>query len=719
MAGLQLGGLVSGMDTQSIIDQLMTIDKQKITTKQTKINEYTKKKDMWTDIELKLLDLKFAGNDLTRTSTFMTKEATSSDSNKVSAKSEAGSPNATYTLTNVTPAVAGKVTGTAVAMSNGVKGKIEGNNTWDDALGAAGLPGNIRFSDYPALGVTAGTVTINGASISIASTDTLNLVATKINGSSANITATVGADGKLTLEAKNAGDVISIDPGDSNFFTKFGIDGGAYTPPVASDYVRTLQDIKADGSSTSDLKNVQAGFFTLNNFTFEVKETDTVSSILKQINSSNAGVSAVYDSNSKKFTFTAKDAGKSIVMENDTSNFLHSVGVMGVENTTETYVGTGSSYTINGVAMTGETNDIVVDGTTISLKSAIAAGESETITVTNKSDKAVEKIKTFIEKYNAVVDLIEENSKAEVVNKKNTSTDTANSSKYENSTVSKGVLNGDPTASQIVNSLRKSLTGEVSNVASGYNQLALIGITAADSKSSHLTLDEETLKSALDKSPEEVFKLFSNSGKEKTKTVSFVTGNAATISSSTDINLGTYYTGADGTAIQNRKFSDYSSGVTSGSFTINGKSIYVASSDTITDVMDKINGAGAGVTASFASGKLTLTGNNINESMSLSAGTTTFLYKTGILQEKSEFDGVSARLASYIEPMTKYKGTLDNRKTYFEKQIEDTEDWITSYAKKMEDKQNRYIKQFAAMEKAMNTANNQSAWLSSQLSSLG
>lgn len=202
MAGLQLGGLVSGMDTQSIIDQLMTIDKQKITTKQTKINEYTKKKDMWTDIELKLLDLKFAGNDLTRTSTFMTKEATSSDSNKVSAKSEVGSPNATYTLTNVTPAVAGKVTGTAVAMSNGVKGKIEGNNTWDDALGAAGLPGNIRFSDYPALGVTAGTVTINGSAINIASTDTLNLVATKINGSSANVNATVGADGKLTLEAK-------------------------------------------------------------------------------------------------------------------------------------------------------------------------------------------------------------------------------------------------------------------------------------------------------------------------------------------------------------------------------------------------------------------------------------------------------------------------------------------------------------------------------------
>ncbi len=40
MAGLQLGGIVSGMDTQSTIDQLMTIDKQKITTKQTKISNF-------------------------------------------------------------------------------------------------------------------------------------------------------------------------------------------------------------------------------------------------------------------------------------------------------------------------------------------------------------------------------------------------------------------------------------------------------------------------------------------------------------------------------------------------------------------------------------------------------------------------------------------------------------------------------------------------------
>lgn len=56
---------------------------------------------------------------------------------------------------------------------------------------------------------------------------------------------------------------------------------------------------------------------------------------------------------------------------------------------------------------------------------------------------------------------------------------------------------------------------------------------------------------------------------------------------------------------------------------------------------------------------------------------------------------------------------------FFEKQIEDSTDWITSYVKKMEDKQNRYIKQFAAMEKAMNTSNSQSSWLSSQLSSLG
>lgn len=720
MAGLQLGGLVSGMDTSTIIQQQMEIDSQKLQTKQTKVNELKEKKSMWSDMKIKLLELKYAAKDLAKTSTFMTKTTTSSDSSAATATAEAGTTDATYTLTNVTVATAGKKVGDALNVSNGVKAKIVGNDTWDDSLTYNGVPGtavkNRKFSEYSDLGLTTGTVTINGASIEIAATDTLSLVATKINSSTAGIKATVSDDGILTFEGKNEGDTITVDEGDTNFFTKFGIDGGAYTAPVSSDMVRTIQDIKNDGTSTSAFKGIEAGYFTINGFTFEVKESDTVSSIIKTINTSEAGVNAVYDSTNKKFTFVSKTAGEDIVMENDTSKFLHSLGVMAVGEETVTYAGTGSSYTLNGIAMTGDTNEIEVDGTKINLKSNIAADETVTITVSNSSEKSVEKIKDFIDKYNTIVDLIELNSKAEVEDK--TSENMDSNSKYKNSTVSKGILNGDSSATQIVNSLRRALTEMVVNVKTGYNQLASIGITAQDNESSHLTLDEDTLKTALEDNPEEVYKLFANSGKEKSKTIAYTTGNAATLTAENEVNFGSVYSGTEGTSIESRVFKDYSSGISSGTIKINGVSIYVSNSENMTSVINKINSSSAGVTASFSSGKFTLTGNDINKTVTLASGSSNFLYRTGMLQETSKYDGVAARLENYLNPMTKYQGTIDSKKDYYENRIEDMEEWMTNYADRMEEKQQRYIKMFSAMEQAMSTANNQSAWLSSQLSSL-
>ena len=64
MAGLQLGGMISGMDTSSIVQQLMAGDIQKLKTKQTKVDELNKEKSMWTDIKLKLMEVKYAGKDL-------------------------------------------------------------------------------------------------------------------------------------------------------------------------------------------------------------------------------------------------------------------------------------------------------------------------------------------------------------------------------------------------------------------------------------------------------------------------------------------------------------------------------------------------------------------------------------------------------------------------------------------------------------------------------
>src|SRR5258708_614331 len=64
MAGIQMSGLVSGLDTASIIDQLMAVEKiprTKITLSQ---DATTKKQSLLQDISTKLTSLKFANDDL-------------------------------------------------------------------------------------------------------------------------------------------------------------------------------------------------------------------------------------------------------------------------------------------------------------------------------------------------------------------------------------------------------------------------------------------------------------------------------------------------------------------------------------------------------------------------------------------------------------------------------------------------------------------------------
>jgi flagellar hook-associated protein 2 len=78
MAGIQMSGLVSGLDTASIIDQLMTIQKvprQKITLDQ---DATTKRQSLLQDVSAKLTTLKYANDDLKSALTWLDTQTTES-----------------------------------------------------------------------------------------------------------------------------------------------------------------------------------------------------------------------------------------------------------------------------------------------------------------------------------------------------------------------------------------------------------------------------------------------------------------------------------------------------------------------------------------------------------------------------------------------------------------------------------------------------------------
>lgn len=100
MAGIQLSGLVSGLDTQSIISQLMAVEnvpRTRITLQQAAAQ---KRQSLLQDLNTKVTALKNAADDLKSVGTWLdTQTASSTDDSKVSISRTGGAPPGGYDVT--------------------------------------------------------------------------------------------------------------------------------------------------------------------------------------------------------------------------------------------------------------------------------------------------------------------------------------------------------------------------------------------------------------------------------------------------------------------------------------------------------------------------------------------------------------------------------------------------------------------------------------------
>lgn len=591
-----LNTTVGGLDIDALISATIAAKSLPITLLQNKNAVLQAKINDYTTIKTALKTLQYAATDLTYSSTFTGRKATSSDEDVVTASATNGGTNGSYTI---------KVTSMATITSNsssaigngGSKATIAGTATYDTSavltdgtftingktisvslgdtvndvltkinnssagvtatMGAdakititqnrvgsaptitvgsdssgflaaasitqAGLvPGiddtstgtyttvtgdnafdttqlNQVITSYTTSGITAGSFTINGKSISVTSTDTINTIANKITASGANVKATVGTDGKITLTQKTAGKDATITLGSdtAGFFTAAGITQAAATAGLGkdSDTTTPLKDVTGLGSVTS-------GYFSINGTFFAVDSaTDTIDSIIKKINASTtAGVSAFYDSTTHKISLTSQIAGdKDITLgtsSTDSSNFLSQVGLLQDNQQT----GADAVVTVNGISATATNNKITYQGNTFTL---IGAGTS-TVTVTDDVDSMVSKVQTFITAYNAAMDSI--------INKVTEQSDSSSTD------ASVGDLFGDSTLRSLEQSLRNYSSTVLSSQTSTMQQLSQVGITTgtagvydlAQIQSGHLVLDETKLRAALAADPTAVESLFGN-----------------------------------------------------------------------------------------------------------------------------------------------------------------------------------------------------------------
>ena len=93
-----VSGLVSGIDWDSTIKQLMQIERRRVTLYEDRKSENETKLNLWAQIQGKIAGLQGAAQNLDRRSEFVVKSASSSDSSVVTVQASSSAPRGSHSV---------------------------------------------------------------------------------------------------------------------------------------------------------------------------------------------------------------------------------------------------------------------------------------------------------------------------------------------------------------------------------------------------------------------------------------------------------------------------------------------------------------------------------------------------------------------------------------------------------------------------------------------
>ncbi len=216
-----------------------------------------------------------------------------------------------------------------------------------------------------------------------------------------------------------------------------------------------------------------------------ISATDTVSDIASKINGANTGVTATIlsDASGERLLLSGKNTGvaagfKLSVTGDADGNAADALGLSRlVTGSTTSQAATDAAATINGIAVSSTTNTFAdkVSGVTFT---ALKLTSSPVTLAINQDTSAVKaNTDAFVKAYNAINDLLND------------------ATKYDASTKTAGLLQGDSTAVTLQNALRAAVQS-VTSGSSKFGRLSDVGISAL--RGGNLEVNSTKLSAAME-----------------------------------------------------------------------------------------------------------------------------------------------------------------------------------------------------------------------------
>ena len=474
---ISFSGLVSGLDTSSWVDALVSVRQQKVTTLQTDLKSKQTVKSTLNDTRSsvsalrtaleKITDAKFGGTfDL-----FGQSSAVSSNSDIFTAVATSGAVKQNYDIEVKQLATYTKATSKEAASA-----------VADD---------NTKLEN---LGITEGSLTayVNGHknTINVVEGDTLGDLRARL--AAFGLQTEVDDDGILHFTAQNEGDEIHIGSttDTSNFASLLGLErqeDGSYSSSSAVYKATASTKLTSEDSGFNEI--IKAGTFTIGTAEFTIDENTTLSSLISEINANtDAQAYAFWDDAAGKLSITSTREGAAYInIEAGTSNFTDVMGlttsawdedgnVLASRMYTDAQeLGQNAQFSINGTSMVSTSNTVTSDisriqGVTITLNRANTEEDGKTtLKVSQDSSSLVSALKDFVSAYNSFV------------------------SKIDDVTTQGADLHGETSLTSLKSTIRQYANGTNNTNGGVYKLLADIGISTTSANGSNLDTDTESL----------------------------------------------------------------------------------------------------------------------------------------------------------------------------------------------------------------------------------
>lgn len=517
----------SGLDVDSMVKQLMTAAKVPYTQLWQKQQVDLWKKEAYNTMYTSLTS--FKDNKVVNfqlQSTLSPKAVTSSNTTVATVTANSDAPNVNHSL-SVTQLASGitETSSAAITIANGKK---------DTLANQVGMSGSVAF-------------TLNGTSITVNSSQSINDVVSAINNANAGVTAAYDTSSdRFFLYSNSTGSSSGIDftgtnAAGINFLTQSlklntytSIDSNGITSTAATAVTNANAGVDASGNpdpvNYPAPQNLQTDFAGLTG-SFNLKffdgtttstinintATDSIQSVLTKINnlkdSNNQQIAQATFLNGK-FTLKAMNGATLDLSGSDQAaiSFLNNQLNM---NITTNRKGQDAQFKLDGISMTQSSNQFTV----ASVKYNLLSTGSTSVSISTDIDKIVSNVEAFVNDYNTQL--------ASLYSKVNEKYDRDYQPLTDDQKVSMkdtdislwtdkaktGLLHSDSILKNLAESMRLAFSNSVSGVTGNYTSASSLGITEGDyTENGKLYVDETKLRAALQADPNAANKIFGTSG---------------------------------------------------------------------------------------------------------------------------------------------------------------------------------------------------------------